>query len=496
MNSGDLRDEELAMIDIKAILDWLATPVSIRPEDELAPLFTHLTALRETTTTANQRHKVLDLLYGRVRGAVERLLPELVGVSLPLSRRTRQLVRGMQNILQMIAEDYLDTINDLDERLIRGLRRPAELTLWRAIDALAMHLQISDYCASPPAPGIWDRLHRAYRTALEYDVADSVIHGSPDTPHLAYQRALLLACAQPASYTSREIGFVIDYVSRFGELAKIGIASDEMPENGLFWIEPGRDAPPVAAVRRPPVAGAVSLQCIDIARLAQKQVAGLESGDGPERHDLPATAATSAGIGVLRRLAHYWGQAGKRRFSRRRQNTRALLCIGLAALWQLFREEETRAGELSSWMITNESPEGYALMHVSGKTSRVTAGDVVALRSEDSDDWQICIVRWALSENPEHLEIGLQILANRATPALLAVAGEDQQSALLLPPVAPVRLSESLIVPTGTSQAARNRLVLMIERENVEIRELVATHLDEQTAAVEVISVESRPLVS
>jgi len=490
MNSGDSHNEELAMIDLKAILDWLATPVSVRAEDELAPLYAHLTALRETVTTAHQRHKVLDLLYSRVHGAVERLLPELVGISLPLSRRTRHMVRGMQNILQMIAEDYLDTINDLDERLIRGLRRPVELTLWRAIDAFAMHLQISDYCASPPSPGIWDRLHRAYRTALEYDVADSSVRESPDTPRLAYQRALLLACAQPASYTSREIGFVIDYISRFGELANLAIAADDTPENGLFWIEPGRDAPPIAAARRPPVVGAVTLQCIDIARLAQKQVAGLAGGASPENHDLPATAATPAGTGILRRLAHYWGHAGKRRFSRRRQNTRALLCIGLSALWQLLRNDETKAGELSSWMITNESPEGYALMHVSGKTSRVTAGDVVALRSEESEDWQICIVRWALSENPEHLEVGLQVLASRATPAMLAVVGDGQQSVLLLPPVVPVRLSEALIAPTGTSRIARERLVLMIERENVEIRELVATRLDEQTAAVEVITVE------
>ena len=80
-----------------------------------------------------------------------------------------------------------------------------------------------------------------------------------------------------------------------------------------------------------------------------------------------------------------------------------------------FHDDETQAGELTSWMVTNESPDGYALMHVTGKTNRVTPGDIVALRTENVADWQICIVRWALSENPEHLEIGLQVLATRAT---------------------------------------------------------------------------------
>jgi hypothetical protein len=48
------RDDELALIDLKAILEWLATPAARHPEDELAPLHAHLTALRETTTAATR----------------------------------------------------------------------------------------------------------------------------------------------------------------------------------------------------------------------------------------------------------------------------------------------------------------------------------------------------------------------------------------------------------------------------------------------------------
>ncbi len=94
-------DETLALIDLRAILDWLATPPAATAEDELAPLHAHLTALREIQTAAHQRHKVLDLLYSRAHGVVQRLLPDLTGVSLPLSRRTRHTVRGMQDLLLM-----------------------------------------------------------------------------------------------------------------------------------------------------------------------------------------------------------------------------------------------------------------------------------------------------------------------------------------------------------------------------------------------------------
>lgn len=487
-------NDTLTLIDLRAILEWLATPPAPRAEDELAPLHTHLTALRGTPTAAHQRHKVLDLLYTRAHGVIQRLLPELADASLPLSRRTRQTVRGMQELLLMVAEDYLSTLDDLDEYLIKGLRRPPELTLWRTLDALSSHLLVSNYVASPAATGIWLLLHRAYRKATESGVAELSVHGEEGCPEELYLRALLLSCAQPASFTAREIDLVVAYTRRFATRARFLTAGELADSEGAFWVDPDRDAPPTAVSRQPPPAGVLCFSCGPLAELAEEQVDALEAGASPDTLDLPHAAATSAGHGVLRRLAHYWGHPGKRRFPRRRQNYRAVLCVGLHTLWQLFHDEETQAGDLSSWMVTNESPDGYALMHVSGKTSRLAAGDIVAVRTENSQSWQICIARWALSENPEHLELGLQILATNATPAILACstgAGEaTQQAALILPQLLPVRPMETVIVPTGTTRPGENKLVLVIERDNLEVREVVAKHLEEQTASVEVIAIE------
>ncbi len=493
-------DDEIAQIDLKAILDWLATPICREPEDELSPLHAHLTALRETRTTAHQRHKILDLLYARIHIVVQSLLPGLKGVSLPLSRRTRQTVRGMQDLLQSVAEDYLTTFGELDEHLIKGLRRPQELTLWRALDSLSSHLLVCNYSAAPPAPGVWQMLHHAYRLAIDTGLTDATVRDADTTPRSAYVQALLLACAQPASFTSGEVDFAVEYISRFHTRARFLAPEEEGRDETVFSVDLDRDAPPVTTARRPPSPGALRLSCETLAVLAEEQVAALETGKLPTELDLPDYAATPAGNGVLRRLAHYWGHGGKRRFSRRRQNYRAVLCIGLPALWQLFNDEVTQAGELTSWIVTNESPEGYALMHVHGKTNRVIPGDVVALRTENVADWQICIVRWALSENPEHLEIGLQMLATRATPAILAcssrAAGESgvQQQVLLLPQLPPLHPVETIVAPTGTRSVGADRMVLMIEKENLELREIQATRLEEQTASIEVMAFELRLL--
>jgi hypothetical protein len=489
-------DETLALIDLRAILDWLATPPAAKAEEELAPLHAHLTALREAQTAPHQRHKVLDLLYTRAHGVVQQLLPDLTSVSLPLSRRIRHTVRGMQDLLLTVAEDYLNTLSDLDEHLIKGLRRPPELTLWRALDALACHLLISNHVASPAGVGIWQRLHRTYTLATERHLEDEVVRGTEGTLQALYLRTLLLACAQPASFSSREIDLVVEYINRFGTRAKfLSTPTEISAAEGIFWIDPDRDAPPTASSRRPVPEGALCFSCAPLSDLLDEQVMALEGGLNPADIDLPASAATPVGHGVLRRLAHYWGHAGKRRFPRRRQNYRAVLCVGLQALWQLFHDEQTQIGELTSWMVTNESPDGYALMHVSGKTTRLAAGDVVAIRTEILSDWQICIVRWALSENPEHLELGLQILATQATPALLAAPAGDaegeNQPVLILPKFAPMRKTEALVAPTGTAQRGTGKLVLLVEQENLEIREMLATHLDEQTSSIEVIAIES-----
>jgi hypothetical protein len=401
----------------------------------------------------------------------------------------------MQDLLLMVAEDYLSTFGDLDEHLIKGLRRPPELTLWRALDALHCHLLISNYVASPAGTGVWAHLHRTFALAAEQNLTETLIRGAESTLQEVYLHTLLLACAQPASFSSREIDLVVEYINRFGHHAALLTSAPEVREaSGVFWIDPDRDAPPTACSRREAPPGALCFTCTPLSALAEDQLTALEAGLSPSDVDLPEAANSPTGRGVLRRLSHYWGHAGKRRFPRRRQNYRAVLCLGLQALWQLFRDDHTQAGELTSWMVTNESPDGYALMHVSGKTARLAAGDVVAIRTETTSDWQICIVRWALSENPEHLELGLQILATRATPAMLAspadAADSGNQPVLILPKLPPMRPSETLIAPTGTIQRGLGKLVLLVENSNLEIREMLATHLDEQTGSVEVIAME------
>ncbi len=146
-------------------------------------------------------------------------------------------------------------------------------------------------------------------------------------------------------------------------------------------------------------------------------------------------------------------------------------------------------------MVTNESPDGYALMHVSGKTARLAAGDIVAIRTET--DFGLADLYRSLGTFGKSGASGTRA-ANSGDTRHICASGRfagwqsmgSNQPVLILPQIPPMRTTEALVAPAGTAQRGRGKLVLLVEQDNLEIREMLATHLDEQTSSIEVIAIE------
>jgi hypothetical protein len=485
----------LSQEDMRTISKWLDTaPVSV--SEELTALQGHLATLRACTVTPQLRSWTLGRLFERSVSVSASLHPSLISVSLPIPGKIRQMVRGLQNILQALAEDLAPTTENSAENPPIGLPHVQDIDLWRSLYALAQHLLISNLVASPAGVGIWKQLHQTYDMARRLLVTGNTPRGASSSLQHVYSSAILLGCAQPASFTSQEVILVADYLDRFANLIDLG-ESVAVESDATFWLDSARDAAPIPCSRKPavPEVQVHYFSCDRLAAHLRSQLTALQSGSTPQQINLPEFAETPAGQGVLRRLVTYWGEPGKRQFPRRRQSYRAVLCAGLDSLWRLFNgQEHLEAAEASNWMITNESPNGYAVMHVSGKTGNLSVGDITAIRIEPGENWQICIVRWALSENQEHLEIGLQILATHAVPAFLALpatAGDRSGlSVLILPRIKTPNSAEMLVVPSGALDNQSQSFVLVVEKENIEVREVRSTHLDEQNSHIEVFSIE------
>ncbi|MBL8396259.1 MAG: hypothetical protein JNK99_16185 [Candidatus Accumulibacter sp.] len=480
---------------MRTILQWLELPLAPHPAEELPSLRSHLIALRDVEGSRQQRALVLDGLYRRSSTVIASLLPALGSeLVLPVPRRERRIVRSVLDLLQMLADDTVALLDT--ETPARKSPDPCltpEVVLWHSLDALAKQLLISHLIACPARTGAWQQLHRTYATATRLQLHMATPSGASHNLQDIYHAAVLLGCAQPASLTPREVLFLATYFERFADLIK-PVSSTATQAADTFWIDPARDLPAVSSLRKATQAPGVGFSCARICLLLKTQIDRLEAGAPPPELNLPDFAGTPAGRGVLQRLSMRWGDSGKRRFKRRRQNHRTLLAAGIDGLWQLSSKGEAANVDLSTWMITNESPDGYSVMHVSGKPGALTVGDVATVRTGSDQNWQICMVRWAVSENPEHLELGLQILAPRAVPAILAQPSDSQGTehlrVLILPEIPKLRASQSLVVAAGALPKETKKLLLVIEDENLIVREVTPTCVDEQTSSVEILSIE------
>ena len=483
---------------IRTILEWLALANGRTGSDDADQLQKHLLLLRDTPVPTGQKLKILDLIFKESERVVTAELPNLLEAGLPISRKIRQRVRIVQDLLETLAQEYFNALSELFDPQGMPSSRPAQTTLLLITRCLAWHIRISHLVAAPTNIGLWQKMHAAFSTARRLGVHDIAgTRGAPTVQHL-YACSLLAAIAQPASFCARELEFIVNFVEE--SIRPVDILDiPPMDCSGIFWVDLKRDFPAHALIRRAPPLDAPILYfaCDPAARRCRELLTALEHGDSAASLGLPDFANTHAGQGVLRRLQLLWGHPAKRKYPRRRQSYRVSLCSGLDQLWTLIREPDERH-QISEWMVTNESPDGYSLMHMSGETDNARVGDIVAVqaigeRAELKPLWHVCIVRWAISENPEHVELGLQQLASHVIAAELARPLElDSKhiAALILPEMPPLRPHAGIVVQTGTLPANVRKLVLLIEKDNLEIREVRPTELTEQTSSIEVFTVE------
>lgn len=483
--------------NIKSILEWLALAHGRAGAEDADQLHHQLLLLRETPAPNTQRLKILDLLFSQAERIAKAEVPGLHELSLPISRKIRQRVRTLLDLLETLTQDYFNTLAELFDPEGLSASRTPHTSLRRAMHTIAWQVRITQFIAAPTPIGLWQQLHAAFRTARRLGLEDFPgPNGGPSIRRI-YASILLAAIAQPASFSSEELEFIGEYITNCTPDVEL-LENPPLDSQGIFWIDSDKDFPAHALIRRipSPEAQVLYFSCDAVAELALKHHAELVQGIPSDFLKLPAFADSHTGPGVLLRLAHLWGHPTKRRFPRRRQSYRANLCSGLSNLWRLIRSPE-HPTELSEWMVTNESPDGYALMHMSGHTADIRVGDIVALQATEehsgtSTAWHVCIIRWAISENPEHIELGLQMLAPKAIAVEIAYPYELESTkvaALILPPTPPLRPSQSLVVPTGLLKENARRIVVLVEEDNLQIHELQTTRLCEQTNTIEIFSV-------
>jgi hypothetical protein len=433
---------------------WLA---SLPKDDPLLAgrmVLDQLVPFNRTRVRITLRQDVTEGVLGCIEFLIPRLDAALQSGTLPLSMASRNAASLAEDLLTELAYSYKLLLVEQSRRLFGfASSGRALLPVVRAMQMLAQRLKLGYRMYATNPKSVWLELHELYQFALRRGLAQRALEDGGDTPLSVYRSALLVAFSEPLKLMQGDLDRVLAWLEKFGHLAAIGPAGQQKTGQGLFLIKSQRDVPGYALSKRHhplPQGHDLLLNTLPLAETLLDQMARLAAGETPETLGLASDAADPAFRDLMARLVKHWGAVPNRRFTRLRTHARVEICVGIRGIWEFLNSRGATRAPTGEWMVTNESPRGFALMHVKGAMEPIRVGEVIGLRTRDSQTCHICVVRWVLSDNPEHLELGLEELAPTARAVSIRKtrgAAQDAEHVLLLPEVPSLNQAPAILAP-------------------------------------------------
>jgi hypothetical protein len=457
---------------------------------------------------ASKRQEVLGLLCQRANDVCGRFRPGLLARALPVSNELHAETFSLTESLLGLSSELRALYDDIRHRKFMT-RQPdlSELCNF-SLGVLSEIYLLSTLLGAATPFGLWQRIHDAWISSGQYEqLKDDSSEPQPSKLNLLYKRLLTMSVSQTESLTVREQHWLFDYLETIGGdlvLAPVPLP----PEVSSYWFDPNQDMAPVACVRRMPEKGveAVYFSMEEIVHRIDVQILWLEKGlldlDVSARKSgdseilevgsaiLPLGLTPLEILSLLRRLREQWSAAPERTEVRVRQHYTVQVCVGLKNVWAMGRNAPVAAAE---WTVYNESPGGYAILSVGGVHRSLSAGAIVALRREASQEWTICMVRWVRTDTPQQVELGLQALGRGFTPVLICFRGNDMLvPALMMQRGKGPHEHRALVTEAGTYVS--NQFVMVHEAAgNLYLAQGSAFGLDMQTATIEIFQFEIDP---
>jgi hypothetical protein len=505
------------------MLDFIAAGKSAAPDGEFGPdrlrewlnalpgdppaaaraLIEHLVAFNRTPMHGRLRLRLLDMFRDHLEWLLPRLEQRLADATPPISGALRQHAYLVEKLLKEAAAGYSHVVLSVPRSWLNlGFKSHLHVPLVRAMQFHARRLSLSHRLYARSPGGVWAEMHTLYRTAREWGLEERDIENRRESPSLVYRGALLLSFAQPTKLRHGDFPHVRQYIEQFGELVRLLDARPAGREGCLFAVDPHRDRAGVALPRRPdalPEQGDLVLDTAALVERVEVHLRRLGEGVAPASLGLPEDARTAGFRELLQRLASNWRGERRSRSARMQFHPRVDVWVGLREIWRVLRHEApaepgdtARAAyalpRASQWIILNESARGFALKFMSGTLAPINVGEVVGIRSRDRGSIYVCLVRWILSNNPEHFELGLQQLGPIVVPAVYKPEESDRiapEPVLFFPEVAAQRHPSTILAPANRVLPAQS-FSLRHRRGRLALR---AARVLEKTASIELLEV-------
>ncbi|HLA33979.1 MAG TPA: hypothetical protein VJ001_03830 [Rhodocyclaceae bacterium] len=443
-------------------LDWLALPQHDDALNDLVPLRQHLAGIRDLDLPASHRIKLAEMLQQRVDRVDRKLAPLLLDARFPLLRHLRIVAQGLIELRGQLSTLWLKIADESQPSELKHIHRPMTQICRQGVDNLAQQLTASLLVAMPMPANLWRSTLALRRIALDSLDPDATLPFEMNAFDKRFKTMLALSTAQPEGLTPREILFLADYAQCRAACIRLDTAPPS--ENiGWFWLDGELDQAPVALIRSNSQKSHLYLHSGELAEVAVSDLEQLNSGTPPVTLGLPMQSSGADYRNVLERASQCWAASRYRSHARRPQQLKVEVCTHLGSLWTALsstsgadsapeNEGNSFDADTSEWIVINEGPAGYAMVHLQGTVPGFLPGFAVGLRTGSGAAWQICLVRWARNQEEGQVELGLEIIAPSALPVRIQAEKHDRAPpvpALLLPALPRLNRNEAILASRG-----------------------------------------------
>jgi len=484
--------------------EWLSALPQHDASAAAGALIERLITFNRSDLQARARIRALEMFRDHVDGLLPHLERKLQDAVPPLAGALRHVAYLIEKLFKELAAGYSRAVLEVPKTwLSMGFRAQLHVPLVRAMEYHSRRLALAQqlYARSPGA--VWAELHRLYQLSREWRMDDEKIESPMISALDVYRSALLLAFAQPSKLNRADFMRVQSYLVSHAELAVLATTAKSVTDPAsVFAIDTRKDKPGVALSKRKGLGlenGELFLIAAPLVERLDTQLKRLRSGIAASSLGLPDEAATLAYQELMQKLMANWRGDRSVRATRTQFHPRIEVWVGLREIWRALRAEappehgaESALGigpaRSSEWIVLNESSRGFALRHMSGTPPPLEVGELVALKPRGRGAMFVCLVRWVQSNNPEHLEVGVQQLAPIAVPAVYKLSEADRgapEPVLFFPQMPTQRKAPAIAVPPEQLRGDRT-ISLRHRRGRLSLR---PGRIIEKTASVELIEV-------
>ena len=393
--------------------------------------------------------------------------------------------------------------------LFKRKQNPLALCAHRALNELGGLLYESKLLYLTPFALLWQRIHEIYRDAAALQLLGQTFEGSlssikeQTTVNQEFLRCVLLEMAGTNRLRQAEITKLYDFSAAWVELIQ---SSSEPGSHDLLLVDLKSDHPPLYVTstqktsheliyinasellthlnnlsnghaRYPKEKDITSSNLVDY--VAKSIHEPLERGFA--RHPYNGHLEVLLGL-----VASHYHIGGKRSFGKIIKLKELMLAetkksalvdknlhfddspLKFGQGSQDIDEEHLRIHKVS---IINISPGGYRAKWGHEITNALKTGEVISLRENSDESWQVGVIRWVQQNPGEGAEFGIEVISSEATAAGVQPARPGDENpvymrALILPEVKSLNRAASVLTPSYHFSPA-HRIKLRVSNQEV-----------------------------